>query len=195
PTRGPHRRVPVLLAAARSVRSLRVSAQGGRRDDAIGARRLSGRAHALDDGHHRRRDDEPGREESPRGDAAPGDSLPANGVGFCVRPGACDGEAVRTPTMLEIQCPACRLFLANMVNESESGGTMNRLRTLFHKHRCWLLVAVVAAAIGYPTEAQTPDAPRWLLGKAYHVPSEFTNQESGYFSIIEGKNGRLYIGC
>lgn len=36
--------------------------------------------------------------------------------------------------------------------------------------------------------------PRWILGKAYHVPSEYTNQESGYFSIIEGKNGNVYIG-
>lgn len=38
-------------------------------------------------------------------------------------------------------------------------------------------------------------APPWLLGKAAHIPSEYTNQESGYFSIIEGKNGKLYIGC
>ena len=35
----------------------------------------------------------------------------------------------------------------------------------------------------------------WILGKAAHVPSEYTNQESGYFSIIEGKNGNVYIGC
>ena len=34
----------------------------------------------------------------------------------------------------------------------------------------------------------------WLLGKAYKLPSEYTNQESGYFSIIEGQNGKLYIG-
>src|SRR5262249_18227580 len=35
----------------------------------------------------------------------------------------------------------------------------------------------------------------WLMAKAYKLPSEFTNQESGYFSIIEGQNGKLYIGC
>jgi len=35
----------------------------------------------------------------------------------------------------------------------------------------------------------------WVLAKAYKVPSEYTNQESGYFSIIEGHNGKLYIGC
>jgi sugar lactone lactonase YvrE len=35
----------------------------------------------------------------------------------------------------------------------------------------------------------------WLLGTAYKLPSEYTNQESGYFSIVEGHNGRLYIGA
>src|SRR5207249_11570675 len=73
-------------------------------------------------------------------------------------------------------------------------GIMNTIRTSFHHHRCWLLVILVAAACGYPTEAQNTDPPRWLLGKAYHVPSEYTNQESGYFSIIEGKNGKIYVG-
>lgn len=34
----------------------------------------------------------------------------------------------------------------------------------------------------------------WLPGKAYKLPSQYTNQESGYFSIIEGHNGKLYIG-
>ena len=35
----------------------------------------------------------------------------------------------------------------------------------------------------------------WIRGKAYKLPSEYTNQESGYFYIIEGKNGRIYIGA
>ena len=35
----------------------------------------------------------------------------------------------------------------------------------------------------------------WVMAKAYKLPSEYTNQESGYFSIIEGQNGKLYIGC
>jgi sugar lactone lactonase YvrE len=43
--------------------------------------------------------------------------------------------------------------------------------------------------------AAEPDAPHWLPGKAYKVPSEYTNQESGYFSIVEGQNGRLYVGA
>src|SRR5262245_14449400 len=35
----------------------------------------------------------------------------------------------------------------------------------------------------------------WIMARAYKVPIEYTNQESGYFSIIEGQNGKLYIGC
>ena len=35
----------------------------------------------------------------------------------------------------------------------------------------------------------------WLLGQATKIPTQYTNQESGYFSIVEGKNGRLYIGA
>jgi hypothetical protein len=72
---------------------------------------------------------------------------------------------------------------------------MNTIRNPYLHHRWWLLVIVIAAACGWPVKAQDPEPPRWLLGKAYHVPSEFTNQESGYFSIIEGKNAKLYIGC
>src|SRR6516165_10094001 len=40
-----------------------------------------------------------------------------------------------------------------------------------------------------------PEKPNWLLGRAYKIPSQYTNQESGYFSIIEGHNGRIYIGA
>jgi hypothetical protein len=34
----------------------------------------------------------------------------------------------------------------------------------------------------------------WLLATAYAIPKETTNQGSGYFSIVCGKNGKLYIG-
>jgi sugar lactone lactonase YvrE len=51
------------------------------------------------------------------------------------------------------------------------------------------LLVVPAQAV-----AADPAAPRWLLGQAIKLPSELTNQESGYFSIVEGANGRLYIG-
>ncbi len=71
---------------------------------------------------------------------------------------------------------------------------MNTIRNTLCKYRWPLLVVLVAAALSYPVEAQNTEKSSWILGKAYHVPSEFTNQESGYFSIIEGKNGRVYIG-
>src|SRR5438105_9043290 len=43
--------------------------------------------------------------------------------------------------------------------------------------------------------AWADEKPRWLLGRATKLPSEYTNQESGYFSIVEGLNGRLYVGA
>src|SRR5262245_59114129 len=73
-------------------------------------------------------------------------------------------------------------------------GFMNALWGLVRKHRWWLLTIFVAAACGWPVEAEHQEKAPWLIGKAYHIPSEYTNQESGYFSIIEGKNGKLYIG-
>ena len=39
------------------------------------------------------------------------------------------------------------------------------------------------------------DAPAWLPATAYAVPKETTNQGSGYFSIVAGLDGKLYIGC
>src|SRR5438128_7517288 len=54
------------------------------------------------------------------------------------------------------------------------------------------VLALVGTATGHAAE---PEKPSWLLGQAYKIPSEYTNQESGYFSIVEGKNGRLYIGA
>jgi hypothetical protein len=35
----------------------------------------------------------------------------------------------------------------------------------------------------------------YLWAKAYHIPPETTTEESGYFALCEGKNGRIYIGC
>ena len=33
--------------------------------------------------------------------------------------------------------------------------------------------------------------PDWIKAKAYAIPKETTNQGSGYFSIVTGKNGKL----
>lgn len=48
-----------------------------------------------------------------------------------------------------------------------------------------MLFSLTSVAAG-----QTP----WLLGQAWKVPSEYTNQESGYFSLVAGLNDRLYLG-
>lgn len=34
----------------------------------------------------------------------------------------------------------------------------------------------------------------YLPAKAFHIPPETTTEESGYFSLCEGNNGRIYIG-
>src|SRR5262245_56973367 len=39
-----------------------------------------------------------------------------------------------------------------------------------------------------------PAKPRWLPGTAYGLSKEPATGGEGYFAIIEGKNGRLYIG-
>ena len=36
--------------------------------------------------------------------------------------------------------------------------------------------------------------PAWLWSTAHAIPKELTTEGSGYFSIIEGKNGRVYVG-
>jgi hypothetical protein len=35
----------------------------------------------------------------------------------------------------------------------------------------------------------------WLWTTAYHIPDQYTTEQSGYFSIVEGHNGRIYIGA
>src|SRR5206468_4672164 len=39
-----------------------------------------------------------------------------------------------------------------------------------------------------------PASLEYLGAKAYHIPPETTTEESGYFSLCEGKDGRIYIG-
>jgi sugar lactone lactonase YvrE len=51
--------------------------------------------------------------------------------------------------------------------------------------------AALAVAGSSAAAAGTP----WLLVRAFKLPSEYTNQESGYFSIVAGHDGRLYIGA
>jgi hypothetical protein len=58
-----------------------------------------------------------------------------------------------------------------------------------------LIVAQATAWSAEPAPAAKPPATlKYLEAKAYHIPPETTTEESGYFSLCEGKNGRIYIG-
>jgi sugar lactone lactonase YvrE len=53
-------------------------------------------------------------------------------------------------------------------------------------------LALAFLATGAPA-ADTP-ALRWIQATAHVIPKETTNDGEGYFSIVTGQNGRLYIG-
>jgi hypothetical protein len=58
-----------------------------------------------------------------------------------------------------------------------------------------LIQASAPAADKAPAVRQRPASLKYLPAKAYHIPPQTTTEESGYFSLCEGKNGRIYIGC
>src|SRR5262245_11618566 len=75
-----------------------------------------------------------------------------------------------------------------------TGGTMN----LFAKQirtRPWMLYGIALTLIACAPLHAGREEERWLLGQAFHIPSEYTNQESGYFSIVAGHNNRVYVGA
>src|SRR5262249_17643050 len=45
-----------------------------------------------------------------------------------------------------------------------------------------------------PAPSKPPASLKYLWAKAYYIPPETTTEESGYFALCEGKNGRIYIG-
>jgi hypothetical protein len=53
----------------------------------------------------------------------------------------------------------------------------------------------VQGAEAKPAPKQRPASLKYLWAKAYHIPPQTTTEESGYFSLCEGKNGRIYVGC
>jgi hypothetical protein len=67
----------------------------------------------------------------------------------------------------------------------------------------FLTIALLALGVTHPQQkAKSPrEAPqlkapfRYVQAKAYHIPPETTTEESGYFSLCEGKNGKIYIGA
>src|SRR4051794_29761650 len=57
------------------------------------------------------------------------------------------------------------------------------------------LLAILFVALAFAPPTYADDSPTWIKATAYKIPSELTNQESGYFSLVEGHTGRLYIGA
>jgi hypothetical protein len=56
-----------------------------------------------------------------------------------------------------------------------------------------LLPCLALALSAAPAVAQAPPF-RYVYGTAYHVLPETHTDESGYFSLCEGHNGRIYVG-
>ncbi len=52
------------------------------------------------------------------------------------------------------------------------------------------LGSTLALASGKPKAAPFP----YVQARAYHIPPETTTEESGYFSLCEGRNGKIYVG-
>lgn len=59
---------------------------------------------------------------------------------------------------------------------------------------CLLLGVLGALVVPTRSTAAPPHRDAWLKTTAYAIPKETTSEGSGYFSIIEGKNNKLYIG-
>jgi len=57
----------------------------------------------------------------------------------------------------------------------------------------WAVLLLPACRLNAAEEQQK--APfDYVRGKAYHILPETTSEESGYFSLCEGKNGKMYVG-
>jgi hypothetical protein len=65
-----------------------------------------------------------------------------------------------------------------------------------------LMTGALAAAGGVAMSHQRLDAVQaparapfpYVQCKAFHIPPETTSEESGYFSLCEGRNGKIYVG-
>jgi len=58
----------------------------------------------------------------------------------------------------------------------------------------YVIAGLVLGMAASPTFAADPLPDRWIGARAHVVPKETAPEGEGYFSIIEGHNGRLYIG-
>ena len=63
------------------------------------------------------------------------------------------------------------------------------------RHRVSALsLALFVAATAVAAIAEKPGRPRYVKARAYHVLPGTHNNESGYFSLCEGLDGRIYVG-
>ena len=62
-------------------------------------------------------------------------------------------------------------------------------------HFALILTSALLAAEPKAAEQQSPTAPfPYVWARAFYIPPETTTEESGYFSLCEGRNGKMYIG-
>jgi sugar lactone lactonase YvrE len=57
------------------------------------------------------------------------------------------------------------------------------------------LYSLLLIFLAIPAFAAPPHREKWLPATAYAIPKETTSEGSGYFSIIEGKNQKIYVGA
>src|SRR3954464_12848567 len=55
--------------------------------------------------------------------------------------------------------------------------------------------ALLAAQPAARAAGEPPASPNYIRATAYHIPPETTTEESGYFALCEGKDGKVYVGC
>jgi hypothetical protein len=67
---------------------------------------------------------------------------------------------------------------------------------MIDRSSCYRLSALLMVLAAAPLSAHAADAPtrKWLPATAYVIPKETAPEGEGYFAIVEGHNGRLYIG-
>jgi hypothetical protein len=63
------------------------------------------------------------------------------------------------------------------------------------KGKSWIAAALLFSTV-LPLAAQTNKPPfPYIWAKAYHILPNTTSDESGYFSLCEGLNCKIYVGC
>ena len=67
-------------------------------------------------------------------------------------------------------------------------------KLLLRRFRPALVAIAFSSWLAADVNGKEEKGKKVLPSKAYRIPKETVSEESGYFSIIEGKNSKLYIG-